>query len=882
MHHDAPPEITHLSNGIPVLLQDAPGAVATTYWWIDEGSTSEGKNEEGFAHFLEHMLFKDAAAKETGKASTGQTARAIESLGGDINAYTSFDQTVYHVTCAQEHWERVIDLFGIMAKPQKFLKLDFEREREVILEELRKTKDSPGRQFFSAVFETAYAKHPYGREVIGFEKTLKKANVKQLEKFYRARYNSTRMGLILVGPLGEPARRKKVLAALEKRYGKQAIPPLKKLVPAVKKISEPETRAVIGHKVLKFDVQTPSLALAFRVPDIHTKDLQALEVLAGIIGMGELSRVYQELFYKQALVTEASGSLYIPKDPGLLFLQAEFEKTENAGAVLNGIFKVLSELREGAPDHSEVERVITNIESEKLYATQSVDGLASRIGYVHFVIGNIAYDDTYFAKLKRVTPEDVRAVARKYLTWNRMTGVLMIPKKVQAPDFKSMLALAKNSLPDETSSKVRRPTHKPIQHHKLFQIKEWKTPGGMQVVLHERPNSHAISVHSATLGGLRSEITQPIRGADQDWGASYLMAMTWTKGTKKKTAHDISRIVEGSAAHLDGYAGRNTVGLEMTGLARDWTRLSELYSEVLAEPTFDTKELEHSKRVTEDAIKGIEDHSSQICSKLFLETLFESHPYGRITLGSIDSLKVIDSEVLQGFYRKWVTPSSLTLAVSGAVREDEVVKWALALDQRLSARKARTIETVAEESVLKAPRWVERNLGREQVHILVGGLGMKVDSPERHAYRLLQTILGGQSGRLFIELREKKSLAYTVSPVSFEGVEPGYVGTYIACARDKRDEAIKGIGVVLETLASRGPTSQEIERAKEFLLGRRAMELQSDSSLAAYFGLQKLYGLEIRDNDELRALLDRITAKEIQGVCRRYLVEPFHVTSVVG
>src|SRR3954464_15974353 len=113
-----------LSNGIPVILQHSDGPVAATYWWVSTGSADEAPSEAGFAHFLEHMLFKDAAAKETGRASTGQMARTIESLGGDINAYTSFDQTVYHVTCAAHHWEKVIDAFGMMANPQNFLNAD--------------------------------------------------------------------------------------------------------------------------------------------------------------------------------------------------------------------------------------------------------------------------------------------------------------------------------------------------------------------------------------------------------------------------------------------------------------------------------------------------------------------------------------------------------------------------------------------------------------------------------------------------------------------------------------------------------------------------------------------------------------------------------------
>jgi zinc protease len=219
------PEVVHLSNGIPVVLQQNDGLVAATYWWVKTGSADESLQEAGFAHFLEHMLFKDAAAKESGRTSTGKTARMIESLGGDINAYTSFDQTVYHVTCAAHHWEKVLNVFGALAKPQKFLQKDFEQEREVILEELRKNEDSPGRQLFQNLFSTTFQKHPYGRPVIGFEKTLKAARLSQLEKFYRENYVSEKMGLILVGPLedGKGARRKSILRSLEKYYGSQVI-----------------------------------------------------------------------------------------------------------------------------------------------------------------------------------------------------------------------------------------------------------------------------------------------------------------------------------------------------------------------------------------------------------------------------------------------------------------------------------------------------------------------------------------------------------------------------------------------------------------------------------------------------------------------------------
>lgn len=366
-----------------------------------------------------------------------------------------------------------------------------------------------------------------------------------------------------------------------------------------------------------------------------------------------------------------------------------------------------------------------------------------------------------------------------------------------------------------------------------------------------------------------------------------MMALTWNKGTATKTAREISAIVEGHAAGMDGYSGRNSVGMQLTGLSRDWSALSDLFTEVMLEPSFPEDEVNHSRRVAEDSVRSIEDHTSQLCSKLFLETLFEKHPYGKMTLGSLESLAAIRREKLEAFHQAWMRPERMVISVSGSVKRPILDQWLARLDERAQAlvRKRQAMElpaSLADEPALKAPRWVERALGREQTHILVGGLGTRINAEDRHALRLLQTLLGGQSGRLFIELREKKSLAYTVAPTSFEGVERGYVGTYIACSPGKRQEAIDGIRKVLEQLAAKGPTASEMSRAKEFFLGRRAMDLQSDSSIAAHFGLEALYDVPHLNEDDLTRRIRAISAKDLQTVCRKYFVEPFQVTSVVG
>ena len=880
------PQVTHLSNGIPVILQHYDGTAAASYWWIRSGSTDEGRGEEGFAHFLEHMLFKDAAAKETGRASTGQMALAIETLGGDVNAYTSFDQTVYHVTCAATHWERVLDVWAPIAKPQRFLKEDFEREREVILEELRKGKDSPSRLLFERLFETVFLQHPYGRPVIGFEKTLKRAKLAELESYYKRNYVSSKMGLILVGPLeGEEHqdRKARILKMAEKHFGKRILSERAAEKPVTSRALR--SRTELGVEFCPFDVQTPTLSFALQTPGFGHPDLPALDLAASVLGSGELSRLYQRLFYQDAIATDASGGLYVPHDAGMLYFQAELDSVEKFPQALQAMTEEIRRLREEGPTEEELARVLVNAESEKLYATQTADGLAGRLGFMQFTVADPSYDHAYLEDLRQVDADEVKRVLREHLDPSKISLVALLPKAAKEPDAKVLKKILNDQLQKPAIAKGAK--NKVLSVGSRNRPEFFETASGIRVTYLERPQSHAMSLYASALGGLRLEVADPIASADADCGTSYLMAQTWTKGTHQHDAKKIAQIIEGSAAGADGFSGRNSVGMSLSGLARDWNKLSNLFSELLIHPTFPESELEHSRRVTEDAIKGVEDSSGQLCSKLFLETLYESHPYGRMSTGTAQSVRGIDAEKVRSFHRRWIRPDRLSLAVVGNVKKAEFQRWLTEFDRELvrfasDHPKSKPEPQVADESPLKAPRWAEKRLGREQVHLLVGNLGISMFNEDRLGLQVLNSILGGQSGRLFIELREKRSLAYTVAPSQFDGMETGYLATYIASAPQKREEAIQGIRAVLENLAEKGPTEKEIDRARQNHLGRRAMDLQSDSSLASTYNLERLYGLPHLSDDEVAEKLKRINAKQLREICRKYWIERETVTCTVG
>jgi zinc protease len=893
------PELLSLSNGIPVILQNNDSNVASIYWWNRVGSADEKSAEAGFAHFLEHMHFKDTDAKSSGRASSGELARAIESFGGDVNAYTSFDQTVYHVTCAAHHWEKVLKVFGVMAKPQRFLKEDFRREREVILEELKKNEDSPGRMLFQSLFTATFAKHPYGRPVIGYTKTLKAAKVADLEAFYRRTYVTGNMGIILVGPFDEK-RKKSILKLLESLFGGKV---LKKKPPFhAPRVKESETRAKAVFDKIPFAVTTPTLAFSFRIPDLMHEDMPALDMLGGILGMGEMCRLYQALFYGKSIVNDVGGGLYVPKDPGMIYFNADVEKVEKLPDVFSEMLDELNRIQTDPPTDGEIARILTNSESERFYALQSADGIASRLGFLQFQLGDLAHDDKYLEELRRVDASKIQTVAAKYFDLSRLAFTVMVPEKDRGFDLKPMFAIAEAKLGKSKGARARktgtvlraRDAANGNALDPMRVVPEMITlPSGVRVLYRERSASHVMSIQAAVLGGLRLEVADPVKTADLDLGTSNLLSSIWAKGTTKRTAKEVTSIIEGMAANLDGFSGRNTIGLASTGLARDWKKLSGLFAEVLLTPSFPKEELDLSRKVVEDSIRSIEDHSSALCSKLFHETLFERHPYGKYASGTLESVASIDSDRLKAFHRKWLRPERLVLSVVGNVKRSDLDGWLAELDANLETNlganleagggtHVKGLESIGDEPELKGPRWVDRALGREQVHIITGGLGLRFADPDRYSMRLAANVLGGQSGRLFIELREKRSMAYSVAPISMEGIERGYIGTYIGCSPAKKDEAIAGIRKVLEDLAAKGPTESEMRRAKEYYLGRRAMDLQGDSSIAGYYALEQVYDLPIRSEAEIVKSIEAVTAKQVKDFVRKYFVENKTVTSVVG
>lgn len=195
-----------LKNGLNVILTEShKSPVVSVQMWVRTGSADEKKGEEGISHFIEHLVFKG-----TRKFGVGEIASTIEGSGGELNAYTSFDQTVFYVTISKEFSDTGLLAIAEMMGFPTFDSKEIDNEREVVIEEIKRGQDSLSRAASELLFKTNFTKHPYGIPVIGYDKNIRALKAKKIVEFYHSRYAPRNMFLVVTGNFETTEMKKKI------------------------------------------------------------------------------------------------------------------------------------------------------------------------------------------------------------------------------------------------------------------------------------------------------------------------------------------------------------------------------------------------------------------------------------------------------------------------------------------------------------------------------------------------------------------------------------------------------------------------------------------------------------------------------------------------
>ena len=339
------------------------------------------------------------------------------------------------------------------------------------------------------------------------------------------------------------------------------------------------------------------------------------------------------------------------------------------------------------------------------------------------------------------------------------------------------------------------------------------------------------------------------------------------------------RRIENMAGGLGAFGGRNSVGLSMQTISPFEGEALELFDELLVAPVVADNAVEREKVVMLEAIRSRQDNPSHLVSQLFSETMFEGHPYSRDSYGSPDSVKALGRGSVDGYLKSVLMSKNLMVAIAGSV---DVDLW----EERLAKATARlpSGKPLAAQFKHVGPKKSEQHfkkLDREQSHIIIGAKGLTLDDPRRYTLQIVQSILAGQGGRLFLELRDKASLAYSVAPMRMEGVDTGYFGAYIGCSPNKGQKALEMLHAEFRKLAETNVPEAELERARRYLIGRHDIDLQRNSSISSSILFNEIYGIPAEETFKYADRLRDITPKMVREIADEIFAQPF-ITCAVG
>jgi zinc protease len=820
--------IETLPNGLEVILKrDASAPVVSVQAWCRTGSIYEADLlGSGVSHLVEHMVFKGA-----GERDASRIAQDVQSEGGYINAYTSFDRTVYWIDAPSTGLKTAVDVVASLATKATFPIDEFEREKDVIRREIDMGKDDPGRESSRLLFSTVFRKHPYREPVIGHLDVFNSVTHEQMSDYYRRHYIPNNMFFIVVGDIDVAETLDLISKAYEgiDRCGYDPV-----LLPDEPK----QLGAREAHEA--FDTQLTKLCLGWRIPALTHPDMPALDVLASVLGSGRSSRLYRKIRENDGLAHAIGAFSYTPTHGGIFAISADLDP-EMRDALQMAVRALLDELVNDGVTEAEVAKARRMTLSDQLDSLTTMRGQASDLGSNWLSASNLEFTREYLSSIAAVNPEDVQSIAEKYLIDPTLTITSLNPRT------------SKTSV--ETPAIVSR----------VSEIKKEVLSNGATLVTREDKRLPLVSIYANFRGGLLSETPKTN-------GLGKLHARTLLKGTPSRSAEEINATIEEAGGSIGASTGGSSIGVSIDVLQPDIGLATEILSDVLLHPTFPGPAVDREKKAIIAGIKAQEDQLVQVAFRELRSSLFPaSHPFHMPATGSEESVTALSADLLPGFHQQHMQSENAVISAFGAIDSGRLRD---SLEAALDSMP-RGIRRETEPSVLAAkpePGLVEQDITRDdkrQAVLAIAFPAPPLVSDRRDALDLLNEACSDMASRIFIRIREELGLAYYVSSTQILGMAPGAFVFYLGTSPEQLELAEKELLSEIDNLTNEGLTADELARAQKQMIGKQTIQNQSNAALARQVALDELYGLGIHAHRDFANRIIAVTQDEILDTARQ-------------
>jgi zinc protease len=845
------------SNGMRILLSPNHASPVITFMVVYHvGSRNEAPGNTGSAHLLEHMLF-NKSTKNFGKANHKKTVQEVlYESGADYassNMTTWYDRMNGYSTLPSEKLDTAMSIEA--DRLGRALILDSERQPEmsVVRNEYEIGENSPYRALDKAVIAQAIQAHPYHWNTIGYRSDIEGVTTEKLREHYRDFFYPDNAEAILVGDF-EPAA---ALARFDREFG--AFPRSKRPIPQVITVEPPQE----GERrvVVRRPGQVGIVEIAYMRPNALDPDFVPLDVLSTILSAGVNSRLYQALV-EPGLATDIDSWNYTLHDPFPIVAQATVTPGRSHEEVERAMKAALYRVGTDGVSRTELDRAKSQLEVSVVRGRDGTYELASSLGEA-VASADWKWFVGYVDAVRKVTADDVKRVAAKYLVPDHATVGWFVPVTGAKPEAKlgsapapvrSKRAGAGGASDPEPSGFAGRTLHRVLGN-------------GITLDVVQNRAVPMVAIQGTVFAGrMEAPAGKP--------AVPDLTAMMLTRGTRTWDKRAIAARLDGVGAQLRVNAYVTEATISGSSLSRDLRLLLATLADQLANPAFADSEIAKAKlEMRANVLRASESTSSRGLDRLTRLAYPEGHPFRAATteamLASLDKAKAAD---LRAFWRERYSGAGTILAVVGDVDPETVAALVDSLFGGIE-RGSRPKHDAPATAPNAPERVVETMKGKANVDFLFGqASGLKRNDPDYEAALVANAALGQSSltSRIGKRVRDTEGLSYNLySRWFWPDYADGLWAVDVAVAPQNVARALRSTKEEIDRYAKEGITDAEVQTQREFFAGNYLVRLGTNAGVASALCTAEKFGYGPSYLDEFPKRIRAVTKAQVDEVLRR-------------
>lgn len=851
-----------LPNGLTVLARrDTTAPVVAIVTWVRAGYFDEPDDRVGIAHVLEHMYFKGTPTR-----GVGEIARATKAVGGYLNAGTIYDHTHYYTVLPASGFARGLEVQADAYANSVIDAKELARELEVIIEETKRKADTPAALALETLFELLHDEHRIRRWRMGREEPLRAMTRAQVVEFYRQFYRPSNTVLAIVGDV-DP---EEAIARATALYG--GLPDAR-----VAHTPGPTEHSAAGFRVREWegDIAQTELLFGWRAPPLAHPDTPALDLLATVLAGGRASRLVRAARDRR-LVSTVNAYAYTPTEIGVFVIHAA-ARPETMAHAARAIWDQVRRVRDGEVSPDEVERAHRLLEAQWLRRLESPEGQANFLGSWE-LLGDWRRGVDYHEQLLETDAARLGEVARRWL--DPATAGLIVYRPRGSAALGADAAAVRRVLDGERPAPVEPTSPRMVapaivgrgaRHERTVgDVHVFRTAHDVPLIVRRRPGVALAHLGCFVPGGVIEE-------SEAMSGLTTLMARSALRGTSRRTASRLAEDGELLGGTPSAIAGTEAFQWTLGVPARAFDGAAELLADLVLEPVFPDDGVEAERAVTLAALASLRDDMYRQPLRLAASVAWPAHAYGRSTLGAEESVTRLDATAIRAWHAERVRTSAAVLGVVGDLDPQDAAD---VLAKRFAGLRA------APAHVPAAPAWPSAFTSEiEERDKAQTALAMLFEGPTRGDVarfdaQLIGGIASGLGGRLFEELRDRQSMAYTVLARAYPKASGGAFAAYIATSPAKEERARAGLLRELARFREENVTAEELDRARSYAIGAWQIRQASGAAVLAELADAWIHG-SLEELTRYPADLAAVTAARLRAAAQRWFDPDRRVEGIV-